>query len=337
MFISPKRLKKLGILGMNARNVDYIAEYNSRNKYPIVDNKLLTKKAALDLGMQVPDLYGVVEVQHQVELLGKTLADREGFVIKPAQGSGGKGILVVTRREGDTFYKSTGGALTLGDIQRHTSNIISGLYSLGGRNDVAMIEALIYFNPLLLEYSYEGVPDIRVIVFRGVPVLAMLRCSTHSSDGKANLHQGAVGVGIEITTGKCRYAVQNGLLVDHHPDTGKAFGDLQIPDWGQILHLAARCYEMTGLGYFGADIVLDKLKGPTILELNARPGLAIQIANRIGLRHRLERVESMDTESMNSDERVALCHRLFGLTDDASVDYSSPSLEAETTTPDLSA
>lgn len=54
-----------------------------------------------------------------------------------------------------------------------------------------------------------------------------------------------------------------------------------------MLLMAAEAIEMTGLGYLGADFVLDKERGPVLLELNARPGLAIQIANRSGLRRRL--------------------------------------------------
>ena len=57
------------------------------------------------------------------------------------------------------------------------------------------------------------------------------------------------------------------------------------------MNLAARSYELTGLGYQGVDLVLDKDKGPLILELNARPGLNIQIANRAGLLTRLQLVE----------------------------------------------
>jgi len=36
-----------------------------------------------------------------------------------------------------------------------------------------------------------GLPDIRIICFNMVPVIAMLRIPTELSDGKANLHSGA--------------------------------------------------------------------------------------------------------------------------------------------------
>ena len=79
---------------------------------------------------------------------------------------------------------------------------------------------------------------------------------------------------------------------------------LSVPFWKEHLLIAAQGYEMTGLGYLGADIVLDKNKGPMVLELNARPGLAIQIANQCGLRNVLKRVEKDFPRGLSFKERV---------------------------------
>jgi alpha-L-glutamate ligase-like protein len=309
--VSPARLRELGILGMNRRNIGFIGEFNARRNFPLVDNKLLTKRAAVDRGIPVPELYGVVEWQHKVQRIGEQLAGRDGFVIKPSRGSGGKGILVVSGRDGDGYVKSSGSRIDDAALQRHVSNIITGLYSLGGRNDRAMIEALIDFDPCLSEYSHEGVPDIRVIAFLGVPVMAMMRCATRESDGKANLHQGAVGVGLDIATGRAVSAVQHGRLVTRHPDTGSSFESLQIPCWDRILNLAASCVELSGLGYLGADIVLDRTRGPMLLELNARPGLAIQVANQCGLRRRLELARGIAEGTDDHEQRIALARQAF--------------------------
>ena len=168
--ISPKALRTLGILGMNRRNIGLIGNYNQRINYHIADNKLATKSAALDRGIPVPELYGTVEHQFQVPSLDKQIQSLSSFVIKPAQGSGGKGILVIVGREGDRFVKSSGVTISGDEVKRHVSNILAGLYSLAGRNDVAMLEALIDVEPILKDFSVDGVPDIRIIVFRGVPV-----------------------------------------------------------------------------------------------------------------------------------------------------------------------
>ncbi|KUJ81481.1 alpha-L-glutamate ligase-like protein [Microbulbifer flavimaris] len=312
-FVSPFALRRLGVLGMNARNVHYIARYNDRDLYPIVDDKLNTKHAARRHGIQVPELIAAFESQPSRRRVLEVIDPLWQFVIKPARGSGGKGILVVVGREGDTYLKPSGAAVTREDVLRHVSNIHSGLYSLGGKPDRVMIEALVDFDPVFDKYSFEGVPDIRVIVFRGFPVMAMLRCSTHSSDGKANLHQGAVGVGIDLATGKSCHAVQRGLRISRHPDTEMPFGELVVPGWRDLLRLASRCYEMTGLGYLGCDIVLDRKRGPLLLEANARPGLAIQVANGVGLRTRLKHVEAMDLEQLEKsvEERVSYSMQEF--------------------------
>ena len=312
-WITPRKLREQGVLGMNSRNIDYIGRSNNRSRFPLVDNKLKTKKIAEQHGLSVPALFGVVSIQREVQTLGKLIAGIEKFVIKPAQGSGGKGILVITERRGEDFIKSTGATLDYRDLKRHTSNILSGLYSLGGRPDVAMIEDMIDFDPVLSNFSHEGVPDIRVIVYRGFPVMVMMRCSAHSSDGKANLHQGAVGVGIDIVTGHSLYAIQKNQKVEVHPDTGFRFDELEIPYWESILKLAAGCFEMTGLGYFGADIVLDRKNGPMILELNARPGLAIQMANQAGLKKRLKMVDELRPVERPVEERIRLAKQMFGV------------------------
>lgn len=312
--ISPSNLRRLGILGMNRRNIGFIGAYNKRKYYRIADNKLETKSVALSRGIPVPELYGTIERQFQIKRITEQLEARDSFVIKPSQGSGGKGILVITGRNGDLFVKASGVEIDSREIKRHTSNILAGLYSLGGRNDSAMIEALIDFDPLLKDFSFEGVPDIRVIVFRGVPIMAMIRCATRQSDGKANLHQGAVGVGIDIGTGQIVCAVQHNLIVTQHPDTGVVFGELKIPHWQRILDLAASCANMTGLDYLGADIVIDRIRGPMLLELNARPGLAIQVANQAGLRHRLAIAEKIANLTDDQDVKIKLAREQFNQT-----------------------
>lgn len=288
-----RRLSEQGIMGMNRRNISYISRYNSRELYPLVDDKLKTKRLALEHGVTTPDLLGVIEHQHDVTRLAELVTGLNNFCIKPAKGSGGKGILVVSRVEEGVFYRSNGQELALRDLERHVSNILAGLFSLSGAPDVAVVEDLIQPDEALLDYSYEGVPDVRVIVFRGFPVMAMMRLSCAASHGKANLHQGAVGVGIDIGSGAAVRAVQKEQPIQIHPDTGKDLMTLQVPRWDTLLELACACADITGLGYLGVDLVLDRRHGPMLLELNARPGLTIQVANGAGLLPRLRRIESL--------------------------------------------
>jgi alpha-L-glutamate ligase-like protein len=308
----PSELKRLGLLGMNARNINYISRYNDRSLFPLVDNKLKTKQLIKKHGLQAPELYGYIQYQGEIKNILEVLPKDKGFVIKPARGSGGKGILVINSREGDCFIKPSGEKLTEQGLKRHVSNILSGLYSLGGKDDIALLERLITFDKVFEQFSFEGVPDIRVIVYRGYPVMATMRLSTSASDGKANLHQGAVGVGIDIATGKAISAVQFNRPVEEHPDTEVRLSTLEIPQWSKILDLASAAYDMTNLGYLGVDIVLDEEKGAMLLELNARPGLAIQIANAQGLLKRLNWIDRVADKHQNREERTKFSLTHFG-------------------------
>jgi len=285
-------LHEIGVLGLNERNCNFIMQYNPRKLYPLVDDKLATKRLSAPAGLPLPELYGVISSHREVRDLPRIVEAHRDFVVKPAQGSGGDGILVVSARVKDrNVYRLVDGTI-LGedDMEHHLSNIISGQYSLGGHRDVALVEYCVKFDATFAEHAFRGVPDIRVIVYRGYPVMAMVRLPTRRSHGKANLHQGAVGAGIDLATGRTTHGVIGNSPVTEHPDTGATIAGLQIPRWEYLLQFAAKCYDLTGLGYLGVDIVLDRDQGPMLLELNARPGLNIQIANRCGLRPRLELV-----------------------------------------------
>lgn len=306
-----KRLRELGLLGMNQRNGDYILRYNPRKYYPLVDDKLRTKKLAQASGIAVPELYAVVEAEYQIAELPEVLKPYDEFAIKPAHGSGGEGILIVNGRSKNCYRKLNGTLLTHEEVGHHISNILSGMYSLGGQPDVALIEYRVDFDPVFERVSYQGVPDIRTIVFMGIPVMSMLRLPTRQSDGKANLHQGAIGVGIDIAEGLTTTGVWRNDAIDAHPDSGNTISGLSLPNWEDILLLSASCTELVSLGYIGVDIVLDSKLGPLMLEINARPGLSIQLANKRGLLPRLEAVENLKKIPASAAERVALAKELY--------------------------
>jgi alpha-L-glutamate ligase-like protein len=311
---SGKQLAAAGVLGLNQRNADFIMRLNPRRLYPRVDDKLITKTLAIGAGMAVPELYGVISHQADVRRLPEIAGERESFVIKPARGSGGDGIVVITgrsQRKRSSYRMASGVLISEAELKHHTSNIVSGQYSLSGNPDSALIEYCVKFDPLFAEVSYQGVPDIRVIVYRGYPIMAMVRLPTRSSDGKANLHKGAVGAGIDISSGETLTGVLGDDVVDDHPDTGALIAGLYIPNWDFILQSAARGLEVTGLGYLGVDIVIDRDRGPLILEMNARPGLNIQIANCAGLSGRISRIDEIFDPKADPEARARICRREF--------------------------
>ncbi|MFU8832679.1 MAG: alpha-L-glutamate ligase-like protein [Wenzhouxiangella sp.] len=306
-----RRLRANGVMGLNARNSRYIMPQNPRRFYRLVDNKVLCKERLLAHGVAAPVLLGEVCSQYDAGHLSKTLSGFSEFVIKPAAGSGGDGIMVVTGKRDKYWLGGGGKLLDLGELQYHVAGILAGMYSLGGQTDTAMIESLVHTDAALREIAPEGVPDIRIIIYRGVPVMAMTRLPTRRSGGKANLHQGAIGAGINLLTGQTLSAVMNSSIVTVHPDTATSVVGFQLPDWDNLLSIAARCYEAIPLGYMGVDLVLDKDHGPLVLEMNARPGLAIQIANGEGLAHRLSAIDQLESpEEMTVENRLECCRRL---------------------------
>ncbi len=308
--VNPFQLKSKGILGINQRNSDYIMRYNKRSLYPLVDNKLQTKQLAISAGIAVPKLFATIKYHHQRKDLEKLLSERGDLVIKPAHGSGGNGVLVILGKVGRLYKTPSGDLMSINAIKHYVSNILSGMYSLGGVPDHAFLEYRIQFDPVFEDISFKGVPDIRIIVFRGVPISAMLRLPTRQSNGKANLHQGAIGAGIDLSTGCTTHAVVGNLVTTLHPDTGNSISDIQIPRWKEILQIAVKCSDTVGLGYLGVDIVLDRTLGPLMLELNARPGLNVQLANQRGLLSNLQTIERLENIPSSIDQRVAFAQTL---------------------------
>jgi alpha-L-glutamate ligase-like protein len=304
--------KRAGILGINARNLDYIFPNNPRRLYPLVDDKIETKRLANEAGIQTPELYGIIESLRDIRNLPDIVKGKETFVVKPSKGSGGGGITVFTGTTPNGYRKANGALMTHSDIRYYLSNIISGMYSMGGGSDRVIIEYTVKFDPMFDNIAFQGVPDIRILLFRGVPAMAMLRLPTRASDGKANLHMGGIGVGIDIATGKTLGGVQFGGEVSEHPETGHTVQGYQIPNWKSLLEMASRFYDITGLGYVGVDIVLDRDKGPMMLEVNARPGIAIQVANKTGLLDRLTVIENTDDLLTDPARRVAFAMKRFG-------------------------
>lgn len=308
-----RRLKNHGVLSINQRNTDFVLRYNPRKLFPLVDDKLKTKQLALKACIAVPPLYDIIETEQQIKTIEERLEPYKDFVVKPARGSGGDGILVFTDKVYGRYRQINGKLTTTQELSYHLSCLLSGAYSLGGSSDYAIIEKRVVVDPVFAEVSYEGIPDIRIITLLGYPAMAMVRLPTRLSGGKANLHQGAIGVGVDLGTGKTLGGVYHNDTIDYHPDTLNPIVDIEVPYWNQILEIASRCYELTGLGYLGVDIVLDKDQGPLMLELNARPGLNIQIANREGGLNRYRSIEARVKEygTESTEEKVAFSRQHF--------------------------
>jgi alpha-L-glutamate ligase-like protein len=302
LFRAARRLKELGILGMNRRNAACILDHNPRALYPVVDDKLRMRDLCTRIGVPTPEVYAAIRYQAMLRRLPELLGEHGDFVVKPNHGSAGRGVLVVVDRVGQEFVRHNGQRLHLDQLRQHLSDVLSGMYSLGGHPDEAIIQQRVRLHPAFEPLSYKGIPDIRVVVYKNWPAMAMLRLPTRASNGRANLHQGGIGAGVDLRTGRTNHAVARNRFVERHPDTGVSVIGMQVPNWDEVLDMSVRAAEAVGLGYVGVDIVLDADQGPMLLEANARPGLAIQIANGMGL---LPRLAEIDAEAVAASQEGA--------------------------------
>ncbi|OGM21489.1 hypothetical protein A2863_03660 [Candidatus Woesebacteria bacterium RIFCSPHIGHO2_01_FULL_38_9b] len=302
------------ILGLNARTQLFSYAYNDSYGKSLASSKVSTKRALKKANVAAPEIYAKFsDLKHLVNFDWEKLPD--AFALKPSQGLGGEGIVIVKKRAKDQNLPSKKAnnawittqkkRVTVDDLKLHVMDILEGAYSMGNVPDVAYIEEYVGRHKAFRKFSYRGTPDIRVIVFNKVPVMAMLRLPTKESGGRANLHQGAIAVGIDMATGITVRAFWHGSYIRYKPETKRKLHGIKIPQWSRILETAVQAGIATRLGYFGADVVMHPDKGPMILELNSQPGLSIQLANASGLRRRLDRVKDLDVKDADHGVRIS--------------------------------
>jgi alpha-L-glutamate ligase-like protein len=305
-------MKVSSILGLNARSQLYLTPLNSPRARRIADSKLQMFKVLKKASIPTPEVYKKFREPRDVfEFNWASLPD--AFALKPSRGFGGEGIVVIKKREVDakgrklptTWVTTQRKLITAEDLKLHVLDILEGAYSMKNIPDVAFIQEYVGRHQSFRRFSYRGTPDIRVIIYNKIPVMAMLRLPTKESDGKANLHQGAIGVGIDIATGITMKALWHGEFIKYKPGTTRKLNGIRIPNWTSVLETAVRTAIVSGLGFSGVDIVMHPEKGPMVLELNARPGIQIQIVNMAGLKKRLERVEELDVRDAEHGVKIA--------------------------------
>lgn len=302
-------IKPSHILGHNARY--YYTALNSGEAKRFGFSKLRTKELLNAHDIPTAQVYHVFESPDDLELISWEHIPAP-FVIKPASGSIGKGVWVIKKKVKNqlVWTDSNGQRLDQKDLDLHVSNILDGEFTTWGRNHKAIVEEMIPSHPKLGKFAYKGTPDIRVIVFNSVPVMAMARIPTKDSHGRANLDQNAIGIGIDIASGITIHGIYGKKKVlNYFPQTKKKVRGIMIPHWSEVLEIAVRSANAAGYKFMGADIFIHPEKGPMIVELNGFPGLSIQLANNAGLKKRLERVEGVEVR--NAQHGVKIARALF--------------------------
>lgn len=298
-------VKPSHILGHNARNTYTKLNSFAAKKYGF--SKLRTKELLREYDIPTASVYHIFESINDVQQVDWNNFPLP-FVIKPASGSAGKGIVLLIKKtpDGKNWTDNEDNRWTKEDLNFHVSNILDGEFSTWGENHKAIVEEMITPHPALAKYAYKGTPDIRVVVFNSVPVMAMTRIPTKKSQGKANLDLGAIALGIDMATGVTTYAVSGkSEKITHFPNSKKKVNGIVIPMWNRILEVAVQAANAAGYAFMGADLFIHQEKGPMIVELNGFPGLSIQLANRAGLKKRLDRVEGIEVRDAKHGVKIA--------------------------------
>lgn len=277
------------VMGMNYRNRHLVEAHNPKPLIAVAKNKIATKKRLQAQGIPVPETIAEVHFSKHLGAVYRDLIGHVGgFVVKPACSSRGRGVMICRGADPDKLVLHDGSTMPRRDFEFFISQVLYGEYSYGRPVDAALFEQRIHPHQSWIYEDLPGPPDLRIIVRAGRAIMAMARVPTLASRGRANLHCGGIGVGIDLERGQTTYGVQFGRPVDRHPDTGVEVGGHEVPDFARCVELAERSYRALALGYMGVDLMYDAAFGPVVIELNARPGLGVQIANRLGLRAHLE-------------------------------------------------
>lgn len=306
-------MKLSSILGLNARSQLFSYPFNTLKGKRIADSKLQTAKVLAKNGIFIPTIFKKFNSASDVYSYDWTSLP-SSFALKPSRGLGGEGIIVVKKRavnpvtgrmEKDIWVTTQRQQVGVDDLKLHTIDVLEGAYSIGNIPDVCFVQEYVGRHKAFRKYAFRGTPDIRIIIFNKVPVMAMLRLPTRESGGRANLHQGAIGVGIDVATGITTKAIWHEEHIRRKPGTNRKLHGIKVPNWTKILEMAVNAQIASGLGYLGVDVVLHPERGPMVLELNAQPGLQIQLANMEGLKKRLERVEDLKVKDAEHGVKIA--------------------------------
>jgi len=315
--------KSKTVLGLNERNLRYVKIPVTEMGHSIPDNKLKAKKLLQKAGIPVPKTYKIIRDQKELKLCNWNKLPNS-FVIKPNLGTLGRGILIVfgkkkTKNNGEQnergkiWVQADREIITIENLENHILKILNGVHSYKiTTSDIAFFEERIKIHPNLKPYCKKGIPDVRIMVYNKIPVMAEMRLPTLESQGRANLHQGGIGIGIDMGTGiTTSRGVWHRKLIDCLPERKKLpLAGIKIPLWEEMLELAVKTQMILKIDYLGVDIAIDREKGLVVVEVNTRPGLEIQIANLAPLKTRLEKAEGIKVKTIK--QAVRLARDMFG-------------------------
>jgi len=284
------------ILWINARNLKYIKPYNEKKLIKLADSKLRTKFFLKELDIPFPYLFDILKSRKQLSKYDWSYLKWKDFVVKPNKGSKGKGILLCYIVSED-IINVNGKNILIDDFEKLVLDILDGKYSMTLGGDTAIIEEKVMPSKEFWHFCEFGLADIRIISFNLVPIMAMLRYPTKESGGKANIAQWWVGFGIDIATWEI-ISMYKGRTIykNEFPKDYKDFKWKKIMYWDDMLLYSSQIQYFTNIWYLWLDWVITN-DGPSLLEINARAGMEIQLVSWEALEKRLRKIKWLKVSS----------------------------------------
>ncbi len=336
------------ILGLNKRNIDYIKKLNPQKSIRLADNKYKTKLFLQQRWIPVPQTYAYIADRKQLLDFDFATLPSDVFVAKPNKWSKGKGVFILERLAefqppislswwnkfsdyiSDFLYKdipyypygyrTKWSMFSDRSLKKKLVAILEWNYTLANRQDAVLVEEKLIPGAWFEQFCQYGLADIRVIVCNLVPVAAMLRIPTEQSGWVANLAQGGMACGIDITTWQIRtIATSDAIYYDNFPDEYKYLYKYIIPFWDDILLHSANTQYFVNMGYVWLDWIITA-DGPKLLEVNGKAWLEIQNIVWLPLQKVLDKIG--DLEIATPQKWVEVARSLFAPAKQTSIPHS---------------
>jgi hypothetical protein len=222
--------------------------------------------------------------------------DYEKIFLKPAIGSGGKGIFV--------FHKNNQGQFVTYENIIFNENFLG---TIEKKSDYILQSGVIQDQEISKIYP-ESVNTCRIITENkgsGARVVcAMLRMGRGQNEVD-NISSGGICTNINVNSGKFGdFAISyDGEKFEEHPNTQFAFRNFKIFRWDEIqkFTIEATC-KLPFFNYIGWDIALTP-NGPTVVEINWNPAIDIIEMTSHGLREAFD-IKDPDYYWKNMGQRI---------------------------------
>lgn len=203
-----------------------------------------------------------IDLQTATEAEFRQFLEKHGRVfMKPLGGSCGRGIFILDQED----YVQNGSS-----VEQYRSFIA---------------EELINQHDVIKKLNPNAVNTVRIITYRGVVLIAVLKLGT-GSNIVDNQHANGLNGNIDLETG-----ITNSPFLDleykpyyRHPDTGEVLLGVQIPHWQELkVKVESAAQELCEVPYIGWDVAVTP-SGIAIIEANEAPGHDLaQGAGKIGI------------------------------------------------------